>query len=99
MPRPDAPLVHPTALVSADARLAPDVRVGPFAVIDGPVDLGPGCVVRPHAQLTGRVVAGRGNDFGPGCAIGDRPQHLGYKGEDTAVRIGECNTFREHVTV
>jgi UDP-N-acetylglucosamine acyltransferase len=31
--------------------------------------------------------------------IGDRPQHFGYKGEDTAVRIGEGNTFREHVTV
>jgi len=95
----DAPLLHPTALVSPDARLAPDVRVGPFAVIDGPVELGAGCVVRGHAQLLGRVTAGPGNDFGPGCVIGDRPQHLGYKGEDTAVRISEGNCFREHVTV
>lgn len=98
MPPPPAP-VHPTAVISPDARLAADVRVGPFAVIDGPVDLGPGCVVRGHAQLLGRVTAGPGNDFGPGCVVGDRPQHLGYRGEETAVRIGTGNTFREHVTV
>jgi UDP-N-acetylglucosamine acyltransferase len=96
MPRPD---VHPSALVSPDARLAPGVTVGPFAVIDGPVDLGPGCVVRGHAQLLGRVSAGIDNDFGAGCVVGERPQHLGYKGEDTAVRIGDGNCFREHVTV
>lgn len=97
MSRPDE--IHPTAMISPDARLAAGVRVGPFAVIDGPVELGPGCVVRGHAQLLGRVTAGADNDFGAGCVIGDRPQHLGYKGEDTAVRIGDGNTFREHVTV
>jgi UDP-N-acetylglucosamine acyltransferase len=91
--------IHPTAVIAPDARLAPDVHVGPFAVIDGPVTLGPGCIVRPHAHLTGRVVAGANNDFGTGCVIGERPQHAAYKGEDTAVIIGDGNTFREGVTV
>lgn len=99
MPRPDPALIHPTAVIGPLADLAPDVRVGPYAVIDGPVTLGPGCAVGPHAHLTGRVVAGRGNAFGTGCVIGADPQHLGYKGEDTLVRIGEFNTFREHATV
>lgn len=99
MPRPDSALIHPTAVISADARLADDVRVGPYAVIDGPVELGPGCVIRSHAQLVGRVVAGAGNDFGRGCIIGEQPQHAAYNGEDTGVRIGNGNTFREHVTV
>lgn len=91
--------VHPTAVVSADAVLADGVTVGPFAVIDGPVSLGPGCEVGPHAHLTGRVTAGAGNTFHAGCVIGDTPQHLGYQGEPTEVRIGDGNTFREHVTV
>lgn len=91
--------VHPTALVGPHVRLADSVSVGPYAVLDGAVTLGDGCVVRPHALLTGRVNAGQHNDFGPGCVIGDRPQHAGYKNEDTAVAIGEGNTFREHVTV
>lgn len=91
--------VHPTAVVSADAALADGVTVGPFAVIDGPVVLGPGCVVGPHAHLTGRVTAGANNTFHAGCVIGGPPQHLGYRGEPTEVRIGDGNTFREHVTV
>lgn len=92
-------LIHPTAVVSADARLADGVRVGPYAVIDGPVSLGPGCVVGPHVHLTGHVTAGAGNRFHTGCVIGDQPQHLGYQGEPTEVRIGDGNTFREHSTV
>jgi UDP-N-acetylglucosamine acyltransferase len=98
MPRPN-PLVHPTAVVSPDARLADDVTVGPFAVLDGQIELGPGCVVGPHASLLGRVTAGRGNQFGVGCVIGGAPQHNGYRGEPTGVRIGDFNTFREYVTV
>lgn len=93
------PFIHPTAVVAHGAELAPDVRVGPFAVIDGAVTLGAGCVVRAHAHLVGPFTAGEGNDFGTGCVIGDRPQHLGYKGEITELVIGHGNTFREHVTV
>jgi UDP-N-acetylglucosamine acyltransferase len=91
--------VHPTAVVSADAALADGVSVGPFAVLDGPVSLGPGCKVGPHCHLTGRVTAGADNTFHAGCVIGDTPQHLGYQGEPTEVRLGDGNTFREHVTV
>ncbi len=100
MSRPDhPPLVHPSAVVSAEAVLGPGVRVGPLAVIDGPVTLGPGCVVRPHAHLIGPLTLGPDNDVGTGCVLGDRPQHLGYKGEETRVEVGSGNTFREHVTV
>lgn len=91
--------VHPNAVVSVDAALADGVTVGPFTVIDGPVSLGPGCAVGPHCHLTGRVTAGANNRFHAGCVIGDSPQHLGYQGEPTEVRIGDGNTFREHVTV
>ena len=38
--------IHPTALIDPQAELADDVTVGPFAIIEGPVRLGPGCVVR-----------------------------------------------------
>ena len=93
------PLVHPTAVISAEATLAPDVRVGPYAVIDGPVTLGPGCTVGPHAHLTGPLTAGKSNTFGTGAVIGGPPQHTAYAGEQTTIRIGDSNTFREHVTV
>jgi UDP-N-acetylglucosamine acyltransferase len=93
------PRIHPTAIVSSDAVLAADVEVGPYAIIEGPVVLGAGCIVRGHAQILGRVVMGERNDIGPGCVIGDRPQHRAYAGEETGVVIGRDNVFREHVTV
>ena len=94
-----APLIHPTAVVSPAARLAADVRVGPFAVIEDGVTLGAGCVVGPHAHLLGILTAGSGNRFHTGCVLGDAPQHLAYAGEPTRLEIGNDNTFREHVTV
>ncbi|QDU20158.1 acyl-ACP--UDP-N-acetylglucosamine O-acyltransferase [Urbifossiella limnaea] len=93
------PLIHPSAVVSPDAQLAPDVRVGPLAVIDGQVELGPGCVVAAQARLTGPLTAGPNNTFDTGSVIGGAPQHTAYAGEPTRVVIGAGNTFREHVTV
>src|SRR5947208_3110214 len=99
MSRPDPPPIHPTALVSAEAALAADVRVGPFAVIEGPVTVGLGCTIGSHAHLSGPLPLARDNVIGSGCVRGGPPQHLAYKGEPTNVEIGDGNVFREHVTV
>jgi UDP-N-acetylglucosamine acyltransferase len=99
MPRPDAPRIHPTAVVSAEAQLAEDVTVGPYAVIDGPVTLGPGCTVGAHAHLIGPLTMGRGNKVHSGCVLGDDPQHIGYRGEVTRLEIGDFNIFREHTVI
>jgi len=93
------PLIHPTAVVAAGVRLAPDVRVGPFAVIEKDVTLGAGCVVGPHVHLLGILTAGSNNRFHTGCVLGDAPQHTAYAGEPTRLEIGSDNTFREHVTI
>lgn len=99
MPPTSEPLIHPTAIVSAEAKLEADVRIGAYAVIDGPVTLGSGCSVDAHARLIGPLNAGRGNTFGSSCVIGGPPQHTAYKGEPTLIEIGDDNTFREHTTV
>jgi UDP-N-acetylglucosamine acyltransferase len=99
MPRPALPNAHPTALISDDAVLPPDVKIGAFAVIEGPVTVGPGCTIGPHAHLRGPLALGSNNDVGTGAVLGGAPQHLAYKGEPTAVEIGNGNVFREHVTI
>lgn len=93
------PQIHPTAIVSSEAAIAEDVQIGPFAVIEGSVALGPGSTVDSHARLIGPLNAGRGNAFGSFCLIGGAPQHTAYQGEPTLVEIGDGNTFREHTTV
>jgi UDP-N-acetylglucosamine acyltransferase len=94
-----AVLIHPTAVISDEAKLAEDVRVGPFVVIEGPVAIGERTVIRPHAHLIGPLTIGANNDIGTGTVLGGDPQHLAYKGDLTAVEIGEGNSFREYVTV
>jgi len=92
-------MIHPTAIISPKAKLHSTVQVGPYAIIDADVELGADCIVGPHVYLTGVLTVGAGNRFHAGCVIGDAPQDLKYDGSPTRVRIGESNTFREHVTV
>jgi UDP-N-acetylglucosamine acyltransferase len=94
-----SPRIHPTAIISLEAELANDVQIGPYAVIEGAVRIGPGCVVRPHAHLIGPLTMGCNNTVFSGCVLGELPQHLRYSGEPTNTEIGDHNIFRENVTI
>lgn len=91
--------IHPTAVVEPGAQVDPSCEVGPLAVIGPEVKLGPGNVIGPHAVVTGRTTLGQGNRVFPHAVIGGVPQDLKYRGEDTALEIGDRNTFREAVTI
>lgn len=91
--------IDPRAAVSPDAELAPDVEVGPFAVIGPRVVIGPRTRIGPHAVIRGPTVIGADNRIFQFASIGDDPQDMKYRGEDTRLVIGDRNTFREYVTV
>jgi len=90
---------HPTAVVERGAEIDPSCEIGPYAVIGPAVRMGPGNVVGPHAVISGRTTLGRENRVFAHAALGGVPQDLKYKGEDTALEIGDRNTFREFTTV
>ncbi|MBT8037672.1 MAG: acyl-ACP--UDP-N-acetylglucosamine O-acyltransferase [Verrucomicrobiae bacterium] len=94
------PEIHATAIVSESARLAEDVTVGPFAMIDAGVEIGRGCTVGGHAWITGGTVMGTGNAIGYGTIIGADPQDNSF---DPATKcnvvIGKDNRIREYVTI
>jgi UDP-N-acetylglucosamine acyltransferase len=91
--------IDPRAAISANARLASDVEVGPFAVIGPDVVIGAGCRIGPHAVIKGPTVMGEGNRVFQFASIGDDPQDMKYRGEPTRLVIGARNTFREYVSV
>jgi UDP-N-acetylglucosamine acyltransferase len=91
--------IHATATIDPEATLANDVQIGPYAIIEGPVEIGPECVIEAHACLCGPLTMGLRNFVGYGAVLGKSPQHRGYRGEPTLVRIGADNVFREYVTV
>jgi UDP-N-acetylglucosamine acyltransferase len=92
-------MIHPTAVIDRSARLGAGVKIGPYAVIDAKVVLGDGCEIGPHVYLTGGSELGKNNRVHAGAVIGDLPQDLRFKGEETKVLIGDENVIREHVTI
>ncbi len=91
---------HPTALIHSAARLAPDVVVGAYAVIEDGAEIGRGCRIGEHAVIrTGSILAA-GCVVDAHAVIGGLPQDLSFApATPSGVRVGEGVTFREGVTV
>lgn len=93
------PSIHSTAIISSEAAIAPDVTVGAYAIIGPQVSIGSGTVIGPHTRIEGPCEIGERNQFYGHISVGGPPQDLKYKGEKTAITIGNDNIFREFVTL
>ena len=91
--------IHPTAVIDPKAEIDSEVEIGPHVVVEGPVRIKRGTRVMAHAYLTGWTEIGESNEIHPGVVLGDAPQDKGYTGEETYLRIGARNIFREYVQV
>ncbi len=92
-------MIHPTAIIDPDARIAGDVSIGPYCVIGAGVEIGAGCELKHHVSIQGPCRIGRNNRFFPFCSIGDEPQDKKFHGEASRLEIGDHNTIREYVTI
>ncbi|MBI3876244.1 MAG: acyl-ACP--UDP-N-acetylglucosamine O-acyltransferase [Verrucomicrobia bacterium] len=92
-------MIHATAVVHPKAQLAAGCEVGPYCVICEHVTLGPDCRLHSHVVVDGHTTLGAGNELFPFAAIGLKTQDLKWRGGTTWLRIGDHNTFREHVTI
>ena len=90
--------IHATALIDPAAELADSVTVGPYAVIGAGVQVGAGTSIGSHCTLEGPLVIGRDNRIFAHAALGGAPQDMKYRGEPTALHIGDRNTIREFCT-
>jgi len=91
--------IHKTAIIDPAAEIDSSVEIGPYAVIEGPVKIGPGCRVMSHAYITSNTCLGPNNVIHPFAVIGSDPQDLSYRGEESYLKIGKGNTFREGVSI
>lgn len=91
--------VHPTAIVDPAARLGAGVRIGPYSIVDGDVELGDRVCLHAHVVVTGRTRIDADSVVFPFASIGHRPQDLKYRGEPSRLEIGAGTTIREHVTM
>ncbi len=92
--------IHPTAVIDPAATLATGVRVGPYAVVEGPAEIGEGCVLEAHSTLTGRVRLGARVRVGHGAVVGGWPQDYAFDpATDSGVEVGAGTLIREHCTI
>jgi UDP-N-acetylglucosamine acyltransferase len=91
--------IHPSAVIERGAKVHDSVEVGPFCVVGANVELQEGVKLVNHVCVDGHTTIGKGTMVYPFASLGQPPQSLAYKGEDTKLIIGANNIIREHVTM
>ena len=91
--------LHPLAVVSPRAELAPDVSIGPFCVVEAGVQIGAGTRLESHVVVRAGTRIGRNNRIHDCAILGGLPQHMRAEGPFGELLIGDGNTIRENVTV
>jgi len=92
-------VIHPTAIVSPEARIGANVYIGAYCRIGERVSIGNDCRFESHVIVEGPTTIGDGNQFYPFGTIGLQPQDLKFKGEETFLTVGNHNVFREYVNI
>ena len=91
--------VHPSSVVSPEARLGEGVIVGPYCVIAGASVIGARTLLRSHVVIGPHTELGEDNDVYPHATLGMGPQDLKFKGAPTRLQVGNRNVFREGCTL
>ena len=94
-----APTIHPTVIISPEAKISSGVNIGPYCVIGPDVEIKENTYIGPHVIIEGKTEIGANCKLVAACSIGLPPQDISYKDEPTGVKIGENTVIREYVTV
>ena len=91
--------IHPSAVIEDGAKIGEGCKIGPFCLIGSEVELAPRVELKSHVVVTGKTSIGEDTVIFPFAVIGEIPQDLKFRGEDTSLVIGARNRIREHVTM
>jgi UDP-N-acetylglucosamine acyltransferase len=92
-------LIHSSAVIEEGAIIGKDCEIGPFCFVGSDVVLGDQVVLKSHVVLTGNTEIGDETVVFSFAVLGEVPQDLKFKGEQSRTLIGKRNRIREHVTV
>ncbi len=92
-------MIHPTAIIDAEAEIGPNVTIGPYAIVKGNVTIGAGTQIGPYTTIDEYVSVGPDCRIFQYASIGAPPQDLKYHGEKTYLKIGRGTIIREFVTI
>jgi UDP-N-acetylglucosamine acyltransferase len=75
------------------------VRVGPYAVVEDDVVVGPGCEIGAHAVVKRFTTLGARNRVFEHATLGGEPQDVKFGGEHSRLIVGDDNLIREYATL
>ena len=87
------------AVVGKTARIAGDVEVGPYAIIEDGVEIARGVKIWPHAYICKGVTIGEESQVHMGAVVGHIPQDLAFQNKPSYVNIGKRTVIREYATI
>ena len=91
--------IHPSSVIEHGAQIDPSAVIGPFCLVGPDVTIGPNVELKSHVVVKGHTVIGEGTVVFSFAVIGEIPQDLKFKGEQSGLMIGKRNSIREHVTM
>ena len=92
-------MIHSSSVISKKAKIASNVKIGPFCNIGDSVQLNEGVELISNIHIEGNTIIGKETKIFPFACIGTEPQDLKYNNEHNNLLIGERNTIREYVTI
>ena len=92
-------MIHETAIIDTKAKISSNVKIGPYTIIGSNVEIGEGSEIQSHVSIIGNTKIGTNNKIYSYASIGNDPQDLKFKGEETKLEIGNDNKIREYVTI
>ena len=92
-------MIHPTAIIDAQAEISDTATIGPYVVIGPNVTIGPESIIEPHVVIRGPTTIGARNHIYQFSTVGEATPDLKYHDEPTELVIGNDNIIRENVTI
>lgn len=91
--------IDPQAHIDPKADVAEDVVIGPFTYVGPGVSIESGTQIASNVSIKGPTKIGKNNKIHSFASIGGDPQDLTFRGEPTALEIGDNNVIHEFVTL
>ena len=92
-------MIHESAIIDPSAKIADDVEIGAYSIIDKNVYISEGTVIKENVVIRENTSIGKNNVIYQFATIGETPQDLKFNNEKTTCTIGDNNTFREYCSI
>ena len=92
-------MIDQNSVIHKNAKISKTSEIGPYTVIGPKVEIGNDVKIHSYVNISGNTKIGDGTIIFPFACIGNAPQDLKFKGENTKLEIGKNNKIREYVTI